>query len=182
MPQPMLAVFVPGLMGAGILLSAGILLADGVRRLVPNRGARRKVARASGVHTIVERTAVAAGIEVPEQRIQRRRPRPGWVYLSVSAVLVLAGILLIRLGVNTYADPRATLHENPWSIVLGDLAGVLLFLGAALGVVLAAFGRRARGPIARLISTTPVGRFAPPPDDPVARARALNPLLHKEES
>lgn len=177
MGRPMLAVFVPGLMGAGILLSAGILVADGVRRLLPNRGARRKVVQAEAVHTVVERAAVAAGTEIPEHQIERRRPRPRWLYLSASAVLVLAGILAIRLGLNTYADPRATLHENPWSVVLGDIGGVLLFLGAALGIVLAVVGRRGPRPIARLISSTPLGRFAPPPDDPVARARSLHPWL-----
>ncbi len=181
MGRPMLAVFVPGLMGAGILLSAGILVTDGIRRLLPNRGARRKVVQASAVHTVVERAAVAAGIPIPEHRIERRRPRSRWLYLIVGVVFVLSGILAIRLGLNTYADPRATLHENPWSIVLGDVSGALLFVGAAVAIVLAGLGHRPPRLIARLISATPVGRLAPPPDDPVARAHELNPWLDGRE-
>ncbi len=55
------SVFLPGLMGAGILLSGGILLADGIKRLTPNRGVRRRVAVAKAVHGVVEGAARAAG-------------------------------------------------------------------------------------------------------------------------
>jgi hypothetical protein len=176
-PQPILGVFVPGLMGAGILLSAGILVADGVRRLFPNRGARKRVAFAEAVHNIVERTGYAAGVEIPEHRIVRRRPRPRWVYVASSVVLIALSILSIRLGINTYADPDATLHGNPWAPVLGDIAGVLLFLGALLGIVLVVSAHRAPRPVARLIHSTPLGRFAPPPEEPVKRILALHPWL-----
>lgn len=172
-PTPVLAVFVPGLMGAGILLSCGLLLADGVRRLMPKLGARRRLAVTRAVHALVDQTAKAAGYAIGEREPIVRRPRPRGVYLSVGIGLATVGILAIRTGLATYRDPNATLHLNPWAIALGDVVGIALLILALGSVTLAVFiGRRSRF-VQRLVATTLVGRLCPSPEEPRERIHAI---------
>ncbi|MGQ0669189.1 MAG: hypothetical protein ACT4PO_05895 [Actinomycetota bacterium] len=179
--QPVLAVFVPGLMGAGILVSGAILLADGARKLMPNLGLRRRMSVARAVHGVVEGVARTAGYEVPEHYLLPREPRSRRAYLGIGLVLTALAALALRAGVLAYTRHGGTLESNPWAIVLGAVVGAPLLLGAALMFALLVLHRRAPRPILRLIASTPLGRLTLPPDDPRERARALHPWLEGKE-
>lgn len=178
-PTPVLAVFVPGLMGAGILLSGALLLADGVRRLMPNLGARRRLAVTRAVHSVVGQAAKAAGYTITERRPLLRRPRPRGVYLSVGVGLATAGVLAIRTGLAAYRDPNATLHLNPWAIALGDIAGIALLILALGSLTLAVFTGRHPRFLQRLVATTAVGRLCLSPEEPRERIHAAIPWLKR---
>lgn len=174
-----LAVFVPGLMGAGILLSAGILLADGLKRLIPNRGVRRRVGIARAVHGAVEGAAMAAGYAVPEHDLLPRRLRARWAYLALAFTMVTAGVVVTRLFLDAYADPLGTLHHNPWAIGLAVLADVPLLLGVLVSTLLALLPRRLTLRLPRLVANTWLGRPTPPPENPRERALTLIPWLRE---
>lgn len=171
-----LFVFIPGLMGAGILLSGAILIADGVRRLIPNRGVRRQVAVARAVRGVVSRVARSVGYEIPEPDPLRRTFRSRWGYLAAGAVAASVGGVAIRAGLDAFLGP-GTLHGNPWAIGLGVGGGGLVELGSALLFLLALFHRRSPRPLRRLVASTGLGRLEPPPTDPRERARKLAPPL-----
>ncbi len=179
-PEITRAVFVPGLMGAGILLSAGVLLADGVRRLLPKRGVRRRIVIARGVHAVVAGAAQAAGHEAATQELLRREPRPRWVYVLVGATLGALAGLAIRAGLDGYTG-AGTLQGNPWPIGLGIVAGTALGLAASLAFGLGALGRRLPPLLRRLVSSTPAGRLEPPPEDRHERAHLLVPAFEEGE-
>ena len=173
------SVFLPGLMGAGILLSGGILLVDGIKRLTPNRGVRRRVAVAKAVHGVVEGAARAAGHSVPERELFPRRLRARWAYVLVTVALIAAGLVATRLFTDAYTDPRGTLHDNPWAIGLAMLTDAPLLLGVLLCGSLAVLHRHAPAPLLRLVAATWLGRLTPPPDDAAERARTLVPWLRQ---
>jgi hypothetical protein len=176
------SVFVPGLMGAGILLSGGILLADGIRRLIPLRGVRRRVTQAIAVHGIVEGAARAAGVEVPEHEVLPRRLRTRRAYGVTAAGLIVAGLGVTRLFLDAYADPYGSLHENPWAIGLAIATDAPLAFGVALSGSLAVVRRRLPPRVRRLVATSWLGRLSPPPEDAAERARTLMPWLGKDVS
>src|SRR6266508_3523975 len=96
-----LGVFVPGLMGAGLLVSIMLLIADGVRRLFPSRGERaRAVLLAQRAHGRVrDLTTVRTG-DVPTAVVVPRAVRPritsvvfGVVAAALAAVVVCSALL-----------------------------------------------------------------------------------------
>ncbi len=173
--EPMLAVFVPGLMGAGILVSGGILLSDGIRKLMPNRGVRRQVVVAQGVRGVVAGVARAAGFEVREADLFQRDLRSRWAYLALGLVLVGVATVIIRAGVAAFVH-HGTLHENPWSIGLGLGFGIPVLLAGGLALAITAGYRRSPGSLLRLVRRTWLGRLRPLPEDPRERALALIPV------
>ncbi len=173
------SVFLPGLMGAGILLSGGILLADGIKRLTPNRGVRRRVAVAKAVHGVVEGAARAAGHSVPTHELFPRRLRGRWTYVLVTVALMAAGLVATRLFTDAYTNPRGTLHDNPWTIALALLTDAPLLLGALLCGSLAVLHRHAPQPLLRLVAATWLGRLTSPQDDAEERVRTLAPWLRR---
>lgn len=179
-PEVTRAVFVPGLMGAGILLSAGVLLADGIRRLLPNRGVRRRIVIARGVHSVVAGVARAAGHEAATRELLRREPRPRWVYVLVGAALGALAGLVIRAGLDGYTG-AGTLQGNPWPISAGIIAGTALGLAASLSFTLGALGGRLPPPLRRLVVSTPVGQLQPPPEGRHERAHLLVPEFEEGE-
>jgi hypothetical protein len=180
--RPMLAVFVPALMGTGILLSGGILVADGIKRLLPNRGLRRRVWLARAVHGVVEATARAAGCDIPEHQLFTRELRSRWTYLGTAVPLAALGVLALRAGIGAYNNAGGTLFGNQWAIRMGAAAATVLFAGTALLAALGVLYRRSPEPIMRLVRSTSLGRLIPPPEDPRERALALNPWLKEGET
>lgn len=176
--EPVLGVFVPGLMGAGILVSGGILIADGVRKLLPNRGVRRQVTVSRGVRGVVAGAARAAGLEVRDHDLFRREPRSRWTYLALGLALGAVAALSFRAGVGAFVH-RGTLHGNPWAIGLGVGFGSPFLLAAGVALVLAALHRRSPRPLLRLVGRTWFGHLRPLPEDPRERALALVPLAER---
>ncbi len=171
------AVFVPGLMGAGILLSAAILVSDGIKRAAPNRGVRRRIAVAEAIHYVVAGAARAAGYVVPEREAPPRRLRSRWTYACLGALAAILGVLVTSAGFRVFADAGATLHENPWVIALAVAADVPLAAVGGLSLVFAVLHERAPDPVLRLARSTWLGRLMPPPEDARERAMALVPWL-----
>jgi hypothetical protein len=172
--QAGLNVFVPGLMGAGILLSAGILVSDGIKKLFPNSGARRSIEVTRGVQRIVADTAAAAGIAIEERNISRRRLRSVGFYAVGAVVLVLLAVVSVSLGIVAYGDD-GVLEENAIAIVFGSVVGAIA-AGLAISFALLAFVRKRRiAVITPLMETTKLGRLQPPPESRLERARLLIP-------
>ncbi|MBI2238865.1 MAG: hypothetical protein HYU54_10140 [Actinobacteria bacterium] len=177
--EPMLAVFVPGLMGAGILVSGGILLTDGIRKLMPNRGVRRQVVVARGVRGVVAGVARAAGLEVGEGDLFQRDLRWRWAYLALGLALIGVAAVIIRAGVAAFVH-HGTLHGNPWSIGLGLGLGIPSLLAGGLALTITARYRRSPGSLLRLVHRTWLGRLRPLPEDPRERSLALIPVSRGE--
>lgn len=173
--EPALGVFVPGLMGAGILVSGVILITDGVRKLTPNRGVRREVVVAQGVRAVVAGVARAAGFDVREGELFQRDLRSRSVYLSIGLALAGVAAAIIRAGVAAFVH-EGTLHGNPWSIALGLGLGTPLLLVAGLAMAVAAWHRRSPASLLRLVRRTWLGRLRPLPEEPRERALALIPV------
>jgi len=169
----------PGLMGAGILVSGGILLVDGIRKLMPNRGVRRQVVIARGVRGVVAGVARAAGLDVRKGDLSQRDLRSRWAYLALGLTLVGVAALMVRAGVAAFVH-HGTLHGNPWSVGLALSLGVPFLLAGGLALAIAARYRRCPGSLLRLVGRTWLGRLRPLPEDPTERALALIPVSRAE--
>lgn len=128
-----LNVFVPSIMGAGILASLAVLVADAVRALDPRRrGARRRVDLQRRALTLVVPLAEAIGVSRPEPPRLRRRLRSRRFY-AVLFVLSVTLSLYVAIGSTAnYLRPGGYLEAVLWVEVLA-LSASLFFLG--LGVV-----------------------------------------------
>lgn len=171
---PGLNVFVPGLMGAGILLSAGILVSDGIKKLFPNSGTRRRIDVNRGVQRIVADVAAAAGVAINEDNISRRKLRSvAWYTFGAAASAVVAFVSVAR-GIEAYATD-GLFEENAIAIVFGSVAGVIATAFAVVFVLLALVrNRRIRG-VTTLMESTALGRLNAPPESRLDRARLLIP-------
>ena len=171
---PGLNVFVPGLMGAGILLSAGILVSDGIKKLFPNSGKRRRIDVSRGVQRIVADVAAAAGVAINEDNISRRKLRSvAWYTFGAAASAVVAFVSVAR-GIEAYATD-GLFEENAIAIVFGSVAGVIATAFAVVFVLLALVrNRRIRG-VTTLMESTALGRLNAPPESRLDRARLLIP-------
>lgn len=174
-----LNVFVPGLMGAGILLSGAILVSDGVRKLLPSRGVRRKLNVARGVRRIVADMAEAADMTIEERNLMCRERRSAWLYLLVTVTSVPAAVVVARWGFNAYSSSGSSLEGNAMAIFYGLIAAAVL---ASVGLVTATLVFPRLDPPRRvgwLLERTLLGRLSAPPDGVVERARLLIPSLDK---
>ncbi len=176
-----LNVFVPGLMGAGILLSAGILVSDGIKKLFPNSGARRSIEVTRGVQRIVADTAAAAGIAIEERNISRRRLRSVGFYAVGAIGLVALAIASVSLGIVAYGDD-GVLEENAIAIVFGSVAGAIAAGFAISFAMLAVVRDRRIAGITPLMETTSLGRLQAPPESRLDRARLLIPQFREGET
>jgi hypothetical protein len=160
---PSLAVFIPGLMGAGIIVSIVMLVSDGLRRLLPVRGDRARGVHVSRrararVHDLVSVRTGEAPLPVTVLRV----PRPRSVSLALGA-LALAGAVAIMVGaVVVYRGHGSVLSGRGWP--LGGGAVLAFPLGAA-GLVLllsSALGPRRPGWLDRLARMEPLGALPDP--------------------
>ncbi len=169
-------VFVPGLMGAGILLSAALLVSDGIQALVPSLGLRRRINVARGVRGTVVEVAAAAGLPVDHHSLLPRRPRSRWFYGLVAVVTGLLAVLATTWGFDAFWG-HTRFEGNAIVIVFGLVAGVANAIISATSAALAAYGENLPRRLTRLVQATVAGRMQSPPDDRVARARLLIPNL-----
>lgn len=175
-----LGVFVPGLMGAGILLSAGILVSDGIKKVFPNSGARRSLDVARGVQRIVGDAAAAAGVVIHERNISRRGLRSVAFYTLGSIASALFAAASITRGIEAY-DTDGVLEENAIAIVFGSAVGAVAIAFAVVLAILAIVRRRRVAGITGLMETTFLGRLQAPPTSRLERARLIIPHFQQGE-
>jgi len=161
---PSLAVFIPGLMGAGLIVSIVMLVSDGLRRLLPVRGQRaRAVHIAKGAQARVHDLVSVRTGEPPLLATVSRVPRPRAVSLTLGA-LALTGAGAIMVGaVIVYRGHGSVWSGRGWPLGVG--LALALPLGAA-GLVLllsGVLGPRRPGWLDRLARTEPLGTL-PDPD------------------
>ncbi|NIV49571.1 MAG: hypothetical protein GWN46_23620, partial [Gammaproteobacteria bacterium] len=113
-----LHVFVPGAMGAGILLSIGILLSDAYRRVGGHRFAQRRTAataRAVAAEVVGGHDATAV---VP---VGFRHPR---VFVMVVAGGVGLAALLLPGATWNYFNPNGYINDIAWLWAGGVVTGI----------------------------------------------------------
>jgi phosphohistidine swiveling domain-containing protein/urease gamma subunit len=171
-----LGVFIPGLMGAGILISILLVLADGARKIIPSSGDRKRAEIALGVYGIVSGAAHAAGRDVSPSARPHHDLRSRWAFALLAAASIMFGVLAFRGGVDLHQS-QGTLEGNGWPLASGIGLAITAFLFAMPAILVALLYNRIPGPVRRLVAATPMGRLRPPPDDYAERARRLVPAL-----
>jgi hypothetical protein len=177
--NPDLTVFVPSLMGIGIIVSAALLISDGIRRLIPRRRLEHRHRVAVGTFVVVERAARAAGraLEPPSFLQRGLRSRAG--YLVLGATLVAVGSAAIGIGISAYRDPLGVFFASPWALGLGWGIGSLAMLSGLVAFVLAVVHRQLPAPFQGIVTATWYGRLVVP--DRQQRRAALRRVVPPEE-
>jgi hypothetical protein len=127
-----LHVFVPGLMVTGILVSMGMLISDGVKKVAPSRGHRaRAIAIEKKVRgRIADLTSVGLGVAPAAARIDRvpRRRRKSALLAAVASAISVA---IVSMTIDVYEDSMGTLDHRGWTLTAGFLIAAI---PAALGI------------------------------------------------
>ncbi len=169
-------------MGVGILVSAGVLVADGVKRLLPGRAVRRHVAVLLAVRAIVTEAAAAAGVTADVRTVVSRRPRSPWCYAVLSVISAGTAGAALRWSLASFRG-TGVFGGNGIVLVFGAVA--TLFLGA-LGIVclvLAGARRRSLPILIPLVRGSVLGRWERPPETETERARLLLPgIVERSET
>jgi hypothetical protein len=128
-----LQVFVPSIMGVGILASVAILVADGLRRVNPRRSdARRRTLVSRRAHAIVAPVTTLLGVPAPVPPPIRRRLRSRRFYAEL---FMISAAMSLYVGIGStanYLRPGGYLQGVLWMQVVATAAS-LFFLG--IGVV-----------------------------------------------
>lgn len=127
-----LHVFVPGLMATGILVSICMFVWDGVRKFMPDVGARKRSARIrmQAAGRANDLTAVELGLAPRAMHIQRvRRARRSALLLAGTAFVVAATVGFITLV--AYTGTGGSFAGRGWTLSMG---GSVALTSAALGI------------------------------------------------
>lgn len=134
-----LRVFVPSVMGAGLLVSLAILFGDLVRRVLPDSTRRRRRMQQRAI-VLVRPVAQAIGAPVPVLGPIRYRLRSRRTYLGIAAAS-LAGSLYVAVGsAFNYTRPGGYVAGVVWVLALALVASAVLL---ALAVAAATLAMRA---------------------------------------
>jgi len=127
-------VFVPSVMGAGILVSLGILLGDLRRALFGKAGmARRDIRVRRAAHALVVPVAAAIGAELPPPPRVRLRLRSRWVYAELSVVTLILALYIGIGSTENYTNRGGYIEGVVWIEALA--LGVTFFFLALTGVM-----------------------------------------------
>ncbi len=155
-----LPIFVPSIMGAGILASVAVLAADGLRAVSPRRRAARRQAlirrRAVG---LVLPLAEAIGVAPPSLAPPRRRLRNRRFYAALSIVFIALSAYVAIGSTANYLRAGGYVEGVLWLEVCA-LATSVFFLG--LAVVASAIALRYPVPpgwTRAVIDHSPLGKF-----------------------
>lgn len=155
-----LRVFVPSIMGAGILASLAVLVADAVRALDPRtRAARRRTELQRRALTLVRPVAEAIGVPPPSLPPLRRRLRSRRFYADLSLFSVSFSVYVAIGSTANYLRPGGYLEGVLWVQVVAVAASVFFF---RLGVVAAVVALRHPVPprwARAVIDHSPLGTF-----------------------
>ncbi len=174
-----LHVFVPALMGVGMIVSGILVIADWVNNMLPNGRVRRKQEIATGAMGVVGSVAQAAGHDLagPDFRSREWRSRFGYLvgvfmFVGIGAAALLAGLL-------AFNDDAGLFYRNPWMVGLGAGTAAVLGLVALQLLFFAVVYRRSFRAAHVLVETTWFGRLKTPPSDPAEFAGSLR-LIERE--
>lgn len=169
-----LSVFVPALMGVGILISGILVLADWLRKLIPSAGLRRKHETVKGALGIVTGVAETVGLHVEGPDLSKRAWRSRLVYFLAAVLSVGVGALISVATLAVWADDQSVYHENPW--LLGIAIGSFFVFGLLTAQLLfmTLVHRRSFRALHVLVESSWFGRISPPPGTPKQFAQALN--------
>jgi MFS family permease len=174
-----LHVFVPALMGVGMIVSGILVIADWVHNLLPNGRVRRKQEIASGAKGVVMSVAEAAGYDMVGPDYHSREWRPRWAYAAGVALFGAIGAGALIAGLLAFNDDAGLFYRNPWMVGLGvGTAGVLGLLSLQL-LFFAVVHRRSFRAAHVLVETTWFGRLKMPPRDPAEFAASLQ-IIERE--
>lgn len=157
-------VFVPGLMGAGILLSIVMLVTDGVRRMFPVRGERARAARIRSVAMGRANDLLAVGRGIaPEPARVRHVPRGRWASVLLGLLTaVTAAVVLVATQSLFNSDMIDLAGREEWGFGLGWGAAALLASGAGIWLLSGVLGPRRPEWVARLAAVPPLGELPDP--------------------
>lgn len=167
-------IFVPGLMGAGILVSMAMLVTDGARKAFPTRGNRARAARrrAVAVGRANDLRSIPRG-EPPRAEVITTAPRTRPVAL-VLGVLCGAAAVGALLGADAYFN--ADLHlakRGEWGLGIGWGTAAFLSLGSVSLIGWASVGERVPRWARRIAAIPPLGVLP----DPSAMSSPRSPAV-----
>ena len=154
-------VFVPGLMGAGILLSIAMLLGDGVRKVFPTRGERARAARIRSIALgrANDLRAVGQGVAPAPARV-RRVPRRRFPALFLGLFAAVAAGALFALTQSFFDTDMVRLSgREEWGVGLGFAGAALFGAGALVWLLSGVLGTRGPEWVVRLASVPPLGQL-----------------------
>ena len=157
-----LGVFVPSLMGAGILVSGAILLVDVLRRYLPQSGLHRRHRVAMGTYNVVAAAAAWAGRDVSAGDLLDRAPRSRTTYVALATACASLAVAVPLAMASAYHDELGVFHASPWMVGLGTAWGIVFGTLAIILLIVAVSARRPPRVIRWLIATTALGRFQVP--------------------
>jgi len=164
-------VFVPGLMGAGILLSIVMLISDGVRRMFPVRGERARAARlrANALGRVSDLRSVARGLAPIPARI-RHVPRPRLAAAVLGLLAAGTAVALVSATQSVFHADTGVLAERGWTLGAGYSAAALFGAAAAVWLASAVAGPSRSPWLDRVAAVPPLGGLPEPHEsiDPIA--------------
>jgi MFS family permease len=174
-----LHVFVPALMGVGMIVSGILVIADWVHNLLPNGRVRNKQQIAAGAKGVVVSVAQAAGHDVSGPDFHQREWRPRWAYVVAIFVFVAVGGGALAAGLLAFNDDSGIFYRNPWMVGLGVGTASIMGLLTLQLLFFSIVHRRSFRAAHVLVETTWFGRLKPPPTEPAEFARTLS-LIERE--
>lgn len=177
-------VFVPGLMGAGILLSIVMLVSDGLRRVLPVRGERARAVRAeiAAVGRARDLLAVERGRPPRPHRV-RQVPRERGPSLVLGALSTTVAVTVGRVTLTIFESRTGVLADRGWTLGFGYSAAALFGLAGLVWLASAALGSTRPPWLDRLARWGPLGTDpdAGELEDPLFPARLGRPPATIEE-
>jgi hypothetical protein len=138
-----LQVFVPGLMATGILVSIGMLIWDGIKRVFPDvTGKQRYATRLARVNgRLSDLVSIESGeAPVPSYVRRVRRARLASIAMSTACWLVVASIAYITLAI--YYESDGPLAGRGWTLSIGGAIASGFVWVAVISLTSALFARR----------------------------------------
>ena len=163
-------VFVPSLIGVGILVSGAILLVDLLRRYLPQGGLRRRHDVAMGAFHVVEEAARWSGRTVSAGELLERAPRNRLTYMAWGTVCAVGAIAAPHAFIAAYHDELGLFDESVWMVVLSLAAAIGLGIAAVILFAVAVLASSSHGPIRWLVTNTVIGRLQVPDPLPFEHA------------
>lgn len=177
--SPETGVFVPGLMGAGILLSIVMLVSDGLKKLFPVRGERARAAKVRAAARGRAHDLLAVGSGRPPQPARIRhvpRTRSGSLVLGVLAGVTATAVVAATEAI--FHSDTGVLAERGWTLGAGYSLAAIFSVAGAVWLTSALLGNARPRWLEALASWPPLGGLPYPEEavDPLVRPVDLTDL------